>query len=81
VIPVPALLWNYVNRGNEAVSLACDCLHKTRPLWVITKYITDLADGGVDPVRGVEEDVGPPETIYDFLSRYQVPLFLEEEYE
>jgi hypothetical protein len=70
VIPISAFLRNQVKRGNEPVSLAGDGLHETRPLWVIAKYITNLTDGGIDAVLGVEKDILAPETIYDFLSRY-----------
>jgi len=30
-------------------------------------------------VLGVEKDILTPETICDFLSRYEIPLFFEEE--
>ena len=78
MILLPAFLCNPVNRGNEPVTLAGDGLHETRPLWVIAKDIADLADGSIDAVLGVEKDPLAPETVYDFLSRYQMPLFLEE---
>src|SRR5262249_48262624 len=79
VIPVPAFLCHQFDWPNEPVPPAGDCLNETRCLWVVAKYITDLADGGIHAVLGVEKDILTPETIYDFLTRYQMPLFFEEE--
>ena len=55
MIHVPAFLCNQVNRGNEPVPPAGDGLHETRCLWVVAKYITDLADGGIEAVLGVDK--------------------------
>jgi hypothetical protein len=51
---------------------AADCLHETRCLCVVAKYITDLADRGIDAVLGVEKDILTPETIHDFVTRWRI---------
>ena len=67
--------------GNEAVSLAGDSLDEARLFGIIAQDLADLADGGVDSVFGIDEDVLAPEAIDDFLAGGDAALFLNEKEE
>jgi hypothetical protein len=46
---------------DEAVALAGDGLEEARVVGVFAEGVADFADGGVDAVFGVDEDLGVPE--------------------
>jgi hypothetical protein len=67
VVPIPALLWNYINRGNEAVALAADGLDEARLPGIIAEDVADLADGSVNAMLCVNENLFAPDMLDDLL--------------
>lgn len=54
--------------GDEAVSLAGDGLDEARVVGIVAQGLADLADGSVDAVFGVDENIFAPEAVDDFLA-------------
>src|SRR6185437_11408940 len=53
---------------NKSVALAGDRLHKTRLLGIVFQCVTDFADGRVDAVFRINEDVFTPDMLDDLLA-------------
>src|SRR6202012_5340788 len=51
--------------SDEAIALAGDGLEEARVFGIVAQGLADLADGGVDAVLGVDEDLGVPEALGD----------------
>ena len=68
-----------LDHGNEAVSPSGDGLHESRSLGVVLQYLANLADGGVDAVVGVEEDVLAPNPFYDLVTGHELPSSFNQE--
>ena len=57
---------DYFHGGDKPVSPASHCLDKSRLFGVILEHLTDFADGCIDAVVGVEEDIFAP-NLFDNL--------------
>ena len=53
---------------DEAVSLAGDGLNEAGIFGVVFERLADFADGGVDAVLGIDEDILAPDAVDDFLT-------------
>jgi hypothetical protein len=58
----------------KPVTPAGDGLHKARSLGVIFQHLSNLADGGVDAVVGVEENIFSPDSIDDLVAGDELPF-------
>ena len=67
------------DRSDETVSLSGNGLHEARLLRIIPKNRSDLADGRVDSVFGVDEDIVAPQASDDFLSCDEIAFFLNQQ--
>jgi hypothetical protein len=56
------------HRRGKAVSLPDNCLHEPRLLRVVAEHLPHLANGGVNAVVDIEEDVVAPEARGDLVA-------------
>lgn len=68
------LLRNNGDRRDQTVSLALDGLDILRMVRIVAQAMAELADGGIDAVLGVDEDLSRPEPPGDFRARHQAAL-------
>jgi hypothetical protein len=54
-------------------------LHKTGLLRVVLENVTDLPDGGVDAVIGVEEHTRAPDSLDDLATGDDLPTLLDQQ--
>ena len=69
------------HRGGEPISSADHGFYKTRLLRVISQRRPDFADGGIDAMVNIEEDILAPEPLGDFLAGYQLATAFEQQEE
>src|ERR1700674_1645311 len=56
------------NRRDKPVTFPEHGLHEARPFGIVMKHLTDFANGCVDPLLGIQEDVFAPEPLNDFFA-------------
>jgi hypothetical protein len=66
------------NRRDEPVTFPENSLHEARPLRIVMKHLTDFANGCVDPLLGIQEDVFAPESRNDFFPADELILVFHE---
>src|SRR5262249_61083487 len=64
---------------DESISLAGDRLHEAGLLRVVLERLADLADGGIDAVVRVEEDIPSPDPLDDPVPADELSLLFDEE--
>src|SRR5713101_9603940 len=70
---------NAFHLGDEPVALAQGGFHKERVFGVVIQRRTDFANGIIDAVLGIEEEVLPPDLLDDFFSLDQVTLVFSQQ--
>jgi hypothetical protein len=50
-------------------------------VWIVAKRLPDFADGGVDTVLGIEENVLPPDSFDDLIAGHKLTVRLDQESE
>src|SRR5215469_14607602 len=66
---------------NEPISLPRNCLNEAWPFRIVAQRQSDLADGSIDAVLGINENVLAPELFDDFLPGDETPIFAHQENE
>ena len=64
-----------IGRGrNEPIALALDGLHESGVVWIISQHLSDLSDGGVNPVLRIHIYFFAPELLLDFLTGHKTAV-------
>src|SRR5260370_35651296 len=73
--------WNIgvSHRRDKTVTPSCDGLYEERPGWIVFEDLSNFADRSIDAVVRIQEYVLPPDSLYDFVARDQLPSMLNEE--
>ena len=64
---------------DEPVSPPGDGLHEPGLFSIVLQYLANLADGGIDAVVGVEEDILAPDPLDDLVPGHQLTSLLDQE--
>ena len=67
----------FADRRDKAIALPADGLKKSRLFGVILKNLADFANGGIDCVVGIEEDVLAPQLFHNFVPADQLSTPLD----
>src|SRR6267142_882506 len=67
------------NWSNQPITLTYYCLHESRSIGIVLKCRSDLADGIVDSLIGIDENVFAPELFNDFFPSNQLTPPLEQQ--
>jgi hypothetical protein len=67
----------YVSYGrDEPVSPPRNRLHESRLLRIVLQHLPNLADGGIDAVIGIEENILAPDLLDDPVAGDQLPSLI-----